>query len=151
MFVSKDDRWHQFRAWRKWSFWVFIDEVLSMIRDLIWWIQHFKSTSGFSKGFPYPLLKYSWTLCIQSAKNVQQTLSEPFREHSPKIIFLFDLRINKFFGTDHPQFCPERSYIRTSLCSSHRTPDDRIPDDRIPDDRILSSEGENFQWWNTSK
>ena len=38
----------------------------------------------------------------RSVFGVQRTPSEPFREGSPEIIFLFDLQINKFFGNGPP-------------------------------------------------
>ena len=125
MFVSKDDLWHPFRAQRKWSFWVFIDEVLSMIRDLIWCIQHFKSTWGFSQRFSIPTSRVQLNACIRSAKNVQRTPSEPFHECSLKIIFLFDLRINQFFGNGPPTvlswmfFHPNTPY---RVCVATETP-----------------------------
>ena len=102
MFVSKGDQWHQFRAWRKWPFWVFVDEILSMIRYLIWCIQHFKSTSGFSQKSSTPTfwvqLNALHSECKERAKNAKRAV----RERSPKVIFLFDLRINKFFGNGPP-------------------------------------------------
>ena len=45
--------------------------------------------------------------------------SKQFCERPPEIIFLFDLRINKFFGNGPPTVCPECSSIWTRLVCLH--------------------------------
>ena len=49
----------------------------------------------------FPSLAGCWTLAF-GVIDVQRTASEAFCECSPKVIFLFDLRINKFYENGPP-------------------------------------------------
>ena len=100
---------------------LFIDEIKSMTRDLIWCINNFKCTSGFSQTFSRPTSRVQLNTWQSEWLDVQRTTSEAFCERPQKIFVLFDLWINEFFEngpptvcpTDHPQCVPRTTHSVT--------------------------------------